>query len=565
MKHIRFTILFLAVISFLLYPYQAKAACTFSVDTSGNLETGLLGYYALEEATAATRTDSADTNDLSDTNSVAQVSAKVAFGADFVKASSQKLVASSNTIYDGLADFSYAFWVLTPNGNTDNSMVMNKYDSSTGTGPYMNINGDAANKMAFNVSTSGTDYIVKRTTTSVNDGSWHFIVGTRTGATVKIYHNAVDETTAVSSGGTLAATVDVATTFKLGGALVTAHDSTATIDEAGVWNKVLTDQEITDLYNSGNGQTCGAGGGVSRKIVVFENSDSGGAGSSVGNSTPTPTPTPMVATVEVLGGGGGGGIVNGSSGGGGGGGEYRRCTETLTVQSYTVTIGTGGLTDNTGETDSSFVGTGISVTADGGNGTTSAAAGSAGTGGASTDCDTADANFDGGTPGAGDNDDFGGGGGGGAGYGGTGGNGASAGSTGPGGAGGGGGGETGEGGDAVTTTVGAAGSGGGGVGGEEGAGDANGSKGGDGVPATYHIVGGGGGGGSGGPTARVGGACSLPGGGGGGSEATGQAGCRGEVRIIYIDADVNATGGTETTSGIYRIHTFTTTGTFTVS
>lgn len=488
MKHIRFTILFLAVISFLLYPYQAKAACTFSVDTSGNLETGLLGYYALEEATAATRTDSADTNDLSDTNSVAQVSAKVAFGADFVKASSQKLVASSNTIYDGLADFSYAFWVLTPNGNTDNSMVMNKYDSSTGTGPYMNINGDAANKMAFNVSTSGTDYIVKRTTTSVNDGSWHFIVGTRTGATVKIYHNAVDETTAVSSGGTLAATVDVATTFKLGGALVTAHDSTATIDEAGVWNKVLTDQEITDLYNSGNGQTCGAGAGVSRKIVVFENSDSGGAGTSIGNSstpTPTPTPTPMVATVEVLGGGGGGGIVNGSSGGGGGGGEYRRCTETLTVQSYTVTIGTGGLTDNTGETDSSFVGTGISVTADGGNGTTSATAGLAGTGGASTDCDTADANYDGGTPGAGDNDDFGG--------------------------------------------------------------------------------GGGGGGGSGGPTARVGGACSLPGGGGGGSEATGQAGCRGEVRIIYIDADVNATGGTETTSGIYRIHTFTTTGTFTVS
>src|SRR3990167_9273242 len=80
------------------------------------------------------------------------------------------------------------------------------------------------------------------------------------------------------------------------------------------------------------------------------------------------------STIEVLGGGGGGGVINGSGGGGGGGGEYSRCTETLSVQSYTVTVGAGGTVDNTGDTDSSFVGTGISITADGGQGTASAAA-----------------------------------------------------------------------------------------------------------------------------------------------------------------------------------------------
>jgi hypothetical protein len=37
------------------------------------------------------------------------------------------------------------------------------------------------------------------------------------------------------------------------------------------------------------------------------------------------------------------------------------------------------------------------------------------------------------------------------------------------------------------------------------------------------------------------------------------------VRIIYVDSEVDATGGTETTSGIYRIHTFTTSGTFQVT
>lgn len=273
MKYIRFTILFLAIMSFLLYPYQAKAACTFSVDTSGTLETNLVGYYALEEATATTRNDSADTNNLADTNSVAQVSAKVAFGADFVKASSQKLSASADTIYDDFADFSIAFWVLTPNGNTDNSMVVNKYNSATGDGWYINLNGDAVNKVSFDISSGlATEYRVIKNTTSVNDGAWHHIVVTRTGDTTKIYHNTSDETTSVSSAGSVDANIDVtAIVFKLGAALVTAHDSTATLDEVGIWTKVLSSQEITDLYNAGNGQTCGAaaaGGSKPRRQVI---------------------------------------------------------------------------------------------------------------------------------------------------------------------------------------------------------------------------------------------------------------------------------------------------------
>lgn len=275
---------------------------------------------------------------------------------------------------------------------------------------------------------------------------------------------------------------------------------------------------------------------------------------------------PYDSTVEVLGGGGGGGVVAGDGGGGGGGGEYRRCTETLSVQSYTVTVGVGGTANDTGETDSTFSGTGITMTADGGNGTNVRGAGSEGTGGVSTNCDTAVANFDGGTPGAGVTQDFGGGAGGGAGYGGKGGNGSAA-ANGRGGGGGGGGGESGAGGDTTgSATAGTAGAGGGGVGGTAGTGQIGGSKGGDGVPATYHIVGGGGGGGSGGNTNQVGGACSLPGGGSGGGEAAGAGnGCRGEVRIIYVDAEVDATGGTETTSNGFRIHTFTSSGTFQVT
>ena len=280
---------------------------------------------------------------------------------------------------------------------------------------------------------------------------------------------------------------------------------------------------------------------------------------------PTPVFAANEATVEVLGGGGGGGVRATRGGGGGGGGEYRRCTETLSVQAYTVTVGVGGTEDDAGETDSAFSGTGISMTADGGNGSADESAGTAGTGGASTDCDTADANFDGGTPGAGLNssEDDSGGGGGGAGYGGKGGDGAAA-TTAQGGGGGEGASESAAGNNASGITGGTG--GGGGDGGGSTTGDANGSAGTAGSPATYHIVGGGGGGGAGGPTARVGGACGAPGAGSGGGEASGAGnGCRGEVRIIYVDSEIDATGGTETTSGSFRIHTFTTSGTFTVN
>ncbi len=274
------------------------------------------------------------------------------------------------------------------------------------------------------------------------------------------------------------------------------------------------------------------------------------------------------ATIEVLGGGGGGGVIANNGGGGGGGGEYRRCLETLTVQSYTVTVGVGGTADTTGETDSTFVGTGISMNADGGNGSSGTAAGSAGSGGASTNCDTAVANYDGGTPQPGNSTttaDPGGGAGGGAGYAGKGGDGAVPSPT-VGGGGGGGAGESGAGGNAGTAPgAGSAGAGGGGAGGVGVTSPYRAtSDGSAGTPATYHIVGGGGGGG--GDDATRGGACGAPGGGSGGAESAGAGnGCRGEVRVIYVDSEIDATGGTQTTSGIYRIHTFTTSGTFQVT
>tara|TARA_R110000787_G_scaffold1738_1_gene7389 strand:+ start:59 stop:826 length:768 start_codon:yes stop_codon:yes gene_type:complete len=58
-------------------------------------------------------------------------------------------------------------------------------------------------------------------------------------------------------------------------------------------------------------------------------------------------------------------------------------------------------------------------------------------------------------------------------------------------------------------------------------------------------------------------AAANTGGGGGGMYSTPGQGGSGIAKIRYLTADGEATGGTITTSGAYKIHTFTTSGTFT--
>ncbi|NBV80048.1 MAG: hypothetical protein EBR62_09370, partial [Verrucomicrobia bacterium] len=55
------------------------------------------------------------------------------------------------------------------------------------------------------------------------------------------------------------------------------------------------------------------------------------------------------------------------------------------------------------------------------------------------------------------------------------------------------------------------------------------------------------------------------GGGGGGAGDKGGNGGSGVVIIRYLTGTATCTGGTVTTSGLYTIHTFTSSGTFTVA
>lgn len=271
-------------------------------------------------------------------------------------------------------------------------------------------------------------------------------------------------------------------------------------------------------------------------------------------ATITTSATSYVVDALVVGGGGAGGGVstsNNTAGGGGGGGQVNESTATIAVGAYAVTVGSGG--------------TGAS-NADGGNGVSSTFATLTGTGGGG-----------GGKTG---NNGVSGASGGGAGTGVKTGGTASAGHVG---------------GDS-TTTGGGGGGGGSGAIGTNGTGAGAGGNGGNGTASSLSgasvTYGGGGGGGAtqgnnsgtggtggGATTSDTGqshagsdGTANLGGGGSGarnaGSGTTANAGGNGGsgvVIISYTTGDLTATGGTITTSGGKTIHTFTTSGTFTVT
>lgn len=106
--------------------------------------------------------------------------------------------------------------------------------------------------ISFQVSGVGQGVLVINTNVDVIDDNWHFIVGTYNGNELKLY---VDN---LEIGNLIApfAQLLIQSTFRFG------HDNepsfgnnrylNGTLDDIGIWNRALTQQEISNLYNSVN-------------------------------------------------------------------------------------------------------------------------------------------------------------------------------------------------------------------------------------------------------------------------------------------------------------------------
>jgi hypothetical protein len=241
-------------------PGGASNALPFTITApppSPALLTGLVAYWNLDEASGTTRVGSVGFN-LSDVNTVGSTTGKVGNAADFETSQDAHLgatdAAASVVDFSGNQDFTIAFWARFES-QPGTMFIINKYRSDVAQRSYRIDYLASADDFLFTVSGNGMAFTDIATTANVGLATWYFVVA---------WHDASADTINISiNDGTANSTAHTTGVFNSNANFVIGarHDNTTTqtfdglVDELGIWNRVLTPAERTQLYNSGNGVT----------------------------------------------------------------------------------------------------------------------------------------------------------------------------------------------------------------------------------------------------------------------------------------------------------------------
>lgn len=247
-------------------------AKVFQVDTGNTLTTSLVSYWKLDEA-SGTRADFYGTNNLTDVNTVPSNTGKVGDAAEVLSTNSEYLTLTDNaSISVGDIDFTFAGWLWLDSVITSNRDFIAQWrdDGANQASHLLQYAVAPTSAMRFLVSSDGSaaTQVLGTTFGALSVDTWYFIVVYHSAATNEIGVSVNNGTfdTAAHAGGAFDSSFD----FRLG-----AHNSTATgftdgrFDEVGFWKKKLSAQEITDLYNGGNGQTMVDSTTFTPKVIFF--------------------------------------------------------------------------------------------------------------------------------------------------------------------------------------------------------------------------------------------------------------------------------------------------------
>lgn len=207
------------------------------------LSTGLISFWSLEEA-SGTRNDSHGTNHLTDNNTVTSGTGKVGTAADFEASTTEYLsVADNASVSTGNIDWSIALWFNPESVGANQGLITKGWPS----GEYI-IYISSGNNVKLQVESGAAEVT---TVGTVSVGTWYYVVA---------WHDSVNDLIGISLDNATAVTASYAGGITDNAAAVTiGADVTdglwydGLIDQVGFWKRVLSSQDRTDLYNSGNG------------------------------------------------------------------------------------------------------------------------------------------------------------------------------------------------------------------------------------------------------------------------------------------------------------------------
>lgn len=234
------------------------------ISTHSTLTTGLISYYDLNDATASSIWDDAhSTNDLSNNSnstgvtSVSGINGQNAASFEETDEEWLSITDASQANMDITGDFSFSTfisWESLP-ATTEHMPIFSKWEVTAGGRGYMaNLyNPSGTTRLQLSVSSDGTiNDSIQIDFTPTLDQVYH-VVATydASSADTKYYVDGSQHGTTQDMG--INSVHDNSIDFRIG-AWHTPHEwHDGTQQFFGLWNKVLTTSEITDLYNSGSG------------------------------------------------------------------------------------------------------------------------------------------------------------------------------------------------------------------------------------------------------------------------------------------------------------------------
>lgn len=215
-----------------------------------SLLTGIAAYYKLDDASDA----SGNSHTLTNNNSVAFDAGLIGNGADFGSPNSSKsLSAASNLGVDQSASaVSISLWVRMgaeiSSGEQDFAYLADNNANVDLLIGYAYNGG--ARELLFQRSRNGLGTVSALASATLGTSAWRHIVLTYDLSTITGYLDGSSVATLSASG---VGNSGMAVKFALGNNGASGNYAGAKVDEVGVWSRVLTSAEVTQLYNGGAG------------------------------------------------------------------------------------------------------------------------------------------------------------------------------------------------------------------------------------------------------------------------------------------------------------------------